>query len=86
MKFERVNPNEFGFKKTKLLKLLQCFSKSEIAIAEIKDWENEYVNHASMQGSVVRAIKLYKMTNIECRSKEKRVYLINKLLYEREGK
>ena len=83
MKFVQVNPSDLNlksYKKTELHSFLEDFLKSEIEVAEIKDWEKRYVSINSCQGSVSNAIRNYNYNSVSCISRNNKIYLVNNSL------
>ena len=83
MKFEQVSSSEVkGYQKTKLMKFLEDFRDAEIAVAEIKGWEDDYSSASSLQGAVSNAIRRFHYDNLKCKTIDKRVYLFNEAVKE----
>ena len=92
MKFEKITVAKF--KKTTSLynihehseiqKFIQSFIESGIAIAEIKDWEGHYADVSSLTSSINSSLKRYKQDNIKSIARNKKPYIVNKLLYSKE--
>lgn len=85
MKFTEVDVKKLkGYKETKLQRLIKDFLNAEITVAELT-WEpEEYKSPSSVQSAVNSAIKRFKTANVKCQSVDKKVFLINTLLYEQE--
>lgn len=87
MEFKAVKVEDFkGYKKTKVQQFIKDFSNSGLAVAEIIWHEKEYKDYASVQSSVSTTIKKMKKSNLKVKAIDKRVYLINKIVYEQEVK
>ena len=83
MKFKEVNVNTFkGYKETKIQRTLAEFIKAEIAVAEVILEEGEYRSVSSAYSALNSGIKRMNHANVAVKVKEKRLYLINKLLYD----
>ncbi len=83
MKFEAVSVKDFvGYKETKIQQVLSDFQKSEIPVAEVTIDRGEYSSLNSAYSALNSGIKRLKMSNIGVKVKSKRLYLINKVLYE----
>lgn len=83
MKFKEVNINTFkGYKETKIQRILAEFVDAEIAVAEVILEEGEYRSVSSAYSAINSGISRMKQGNIAVKVKEKRLYLINKLLYD----
>ena len=83
MKFKEVNVNTFkGYKETKIQRTLAEFIKAEIAVAEVILEEGEYRSVSSAYSALNSGIKRMNLANVAVKVKEKRLYLINKLLYD----
>ena len=84
MKFKAVELRNYkGYKETKIQGFLNEFAASNIPVAEVILDENEYKNATSAYSAVNNAIKRFNMKNISIRVAEKKLYLINKVLYEK---
>lgn len=82
MKFKAADLRTFkGYKETKIQKLLNDFVASNIAVAEVFFEVGEYKNTTSAYSAVNGAIKRFKMQNISARVVNKKLYLINQVLY-----
>ena len=87
MRLQTVEKTNNPFmKKTKVLKYLEEFQRMDVPMVEVVGWEENYANPSSAQASFSASIKRFKLSCIECRAKDKRVYLINKALYKEEEK
>ena len=87
MKFQAVDINTLKhYKNTKMLVVLKSFMESEIPAAEVIMEEGEYSSVSSAQSALNTAIKRFKMQNITCKSINKKLYLINNILFERAVK
>lgn len=83
MKFKEVNINTFkGYKETKIQRILAEFVDAEIPVAEVILEEGEYRSVSSAYSAMKSGIKRMKQGNIEVKVKQKRLYLLNKLLYD----
>ena len=88
MKFEAVNVKDYvGFKETKLQRFLSDFNKAQIPVAEVIIEHGEYSSLNSAYVALNCAImRLHLNNNITARVKQKRLYLINNVLYESASK
>lgn len=83
VKFTKVDVKTFKeYKETKIVRVLNEFKKSDIAVAEITWEEGEYRNATSAYSAVKNAIKRMKLGNISVRVSDKRLYLINNIIYD----
>ena len=87
MRFEKVDPNKVTnhakrYHQTKILAVLNEFIKAEIPMALIIPEEGEYVNSASIQASVNRSIKRFHLDHVQAKCINKKVYLVNTLLWK----
>lgn len=83
MRFEAVNVKDFvGYKETKIQQVLNDFKNSEIAVAEVTIDNGEYSNISSAYSALNSGIKRLKHGNIGVKVKNKKLYLINQVLYE----
>ena len=84
MKFKAADLQNFkGYKETKIQRFLNDFAKSEIPVAEVFLEPGEYKNATSAYSAVKGAIKRFKLQNISARVINKKLYLINHVLYEK---
>ena len=84
MKFKAVGLKEYkGYKETKIQRFLNEFIASDIAVAEVILEPQEYSNISSAYSAVNNAIKRFKNANLSVHVKDKKLYLINKFLYEK---
>ena len=85
MRLKPIAVNDFkGFRKTKLQKFIIDFIDSGIAVAEVLWNEGDYKTYSSVQSSLATSIKKMNKSGIQVKAIDRRVYLINKALYERE--
>lgn len=85
MRLKPIAVNDFkGFRKTKLQKFIIEFIESGAAVAEVIWNENDYKTYSSLQSSLTSSIKKMNKSGILVKAIDRRVYLINKALYERE--
>lgn len=85
MRLKPIDVENFkGYRKTKLQKFIIEFIESEIAVAEVVWNEGDYKTYSSLQSSLATSIKKMKKSNIKVKAIDRRLYLINKVLYERE--
>ena len=83
MKFKQVDVNTFkGYKETKIQKTLADFIDQNIPVAEVVLDEGEYKSISSAYSAIKSGINRMKHGNIETRVKNKRLFLINNVLYE----
>lgn len=83
MKFEEVSVKEYvGYKETKIQQVLNDFKHSEIAVAEVTIDKGEYSSLNSAYSALNSGIKRLKLGNISAKVKNKKLYLINQVLYE----
>ena len=84
MKFEAVNVKEYsGYKETKIQRVINEFKQSQIPVAEVTIEHGEYSSLNSAYSALNSAIKRLKLSNnLSARVKQKRLYLINNVLYE----
>ena len=73
-------------KKGKVLKMVNEFIKSDVAIAEITDYMNNYSNITSAQGAFAMTIKRSGVEPIKARVIKGHLYLIKELEFEKEMK
>ena len=84
MKFREINVKTFkGYKETKIHMVLKDFVNSEIPVAEMIWDEDEYKNATSAYSAVYGAIKRLKLSNISVRVINKKLYIMNNILYEK---
>ena len=82
MKFKAADLQTFkGYRETKIQRLLNDFAASNIAVAELFLEQGEYKNISSAYSAVNNAIKRFKMKNISARVANKKLYIINQVLY-----
>ena len=85
MKLKPIAVNDFkGYRKTKLQKFIIDFIESELPVAEVIWSENDYKTYASLQSSLATSIRKMNKSGIQVKAIDRRVYLINKALYEME--
>ena len=85
MRLKPIDVENFkGYRKTKLQKFIIDFIDSGIAVAEVVWIEGDYKSYGSVQSSLTTSIKKMNKTGIQVKAIDRRVYLINKALYERE--
>lgn len=85
MRLKPIAVNDFkGFRKTKLQKFIIDFIDSGISVAEVIWNENDYKTYSSLQSSLTSSIKKMNKSGIQVKAIDRKVYLINKVLYERE--
>lgn len=85
MKLKPIAVNDFkGYRKTKLQKFIIEFIDSGLAVAEVIWNENDYKTYSSLQSSLTSSIKKMNKSGIQVKAIDRRIYLINKVLYERE--
>lgn len=83
MKFREVNINQFkGYKETKIQVVLKQFVESGIPIAEVLLEDGEYKNVTSAYSAINGAVKRLRLPNVTVRVSNKKLYLINNMLYE----
>lgn len=78
MYFTEVKETPKGFRSTKILKLLEDFRDSGIAVARLEDWD--YVTAGSGTGTINRAAERFGMSFIKARSHNGEIYLVNELV------
>ena len=79
MKLRDVDVRNFkGYKETKLQSVLLDFQSREIPVAE-----GEYKNNISVYATVKASINRFKMNNLVVKMIDKKVYIINKILFEK---
>lgn len=84
MKFKAVDLKEYkGYKETKIQRFINEFIESNIAVAEVILEPMEYKNVTSAYSAVNNAVKRFKTGNISVHVKDKKLYLINTILYEK---
>lgn len=85
MKLKPIDVENFkGYRKTKLQKFIIDFVESGLAVAEVVWNEGDYKTYGSVQSSLATSIKKMNKSGIQVKAIDRRVYLINKVLYERE--
>lgn len=85
MKLKPVAVENFkGFRKTKLQKFIIEFIESGAAVAEVLWNESDYKTYSSVQSSLATSIKKMNKSNIKVKAIDRRIYLINNVLYEQE--
>lgn len=85
MKLKPIAVENFkGYRKTKLQKFIIEFIESEIPVAEVVWNEGDYKTYSSLQSSLATSIRKMNKTNIKVKAMDRRLYLINKVLYDRE--
>ena len=85
MRLKPIAVNDFkGFRKTKLQKFIIDFIDSGEAVAEVIWNEGDYKTYTSVHSSLGSSIKKMNKSGIQVKAIDRRVYLINKALYERE--
>lgn len=85
MKLKPIDVENFrGYRKTKLQKFIIEFIESGAAVAEVIWNEGDYKTYGSLQSSLGTSIRKMNKTGIQVRAIDRRIYLINKALYERE--
>lgn len=83
MKFKEVDKSILKcYKKTKILKMLEEFVTSGIAVAEVDS--SEYKSVASCVSSIKLSLKRFKMGGVEARTINGKAYIINKTLLEED--
>lgn len=78
MYFTEVKETPKGFRSTKILKLIEDFRDSGIAVARLEDWN--YATPASGAGTINRAAERFGMSYIKARSMNGEIYLVNELV------
>lgn len=85
MKLKPIAVEDFkGYRKSKLQKFIVDFIESGAAVAEVIWNEGDYKTYGSLQSSLGTSIRKMNKTGIQVRAIDRRIYLINKALYERE--
>ena len=85
MKLKPIDVENFkGFRKTKLQRFIVEFIESGLAVAEVIWNEGDYKTYSSVQSSLATSIKKMNKSGIQVKAIDRRVYLINKALYEKE--
>ena len=85
MRLKPIAVNDFkGFRKTKLQKFIIDFIDSGEAVAEVIWNEGDYKTYTSVHSSLGSSIKKMNKSGIQVKAIDRRVYLINKALYEKE--
>jgi len=85
MKLKPIAVEDFkGYRKTKLQKFIIQFIDSGAAVAEVIWNENDYKTYSFLQSSLTSSIKKMNKSGIKVKAIDRRIYLINKALYERE--
>ena len=85
MRLKPIDVENFkGYRKTKLQKFIIDFIDSGIAVAEVVWNEGDYKTYASVQSSLATSVRKMNKSGIAVKAIDRRVYLINKALYEQE--
>lgn len=85
MKLKPIAVEDFkGYRKSKLQKFIVDFIESGAAVAEVIWNEGDYKTYSSLQSSLATSIKKMNKSGIKVKAIDRRIYLINKALYERE--
>ena len=85
MRLKPIDVENFkGYRKTKLQKFIIDFVESGLAVAEVVWNEGDYKTYGSVQSSLATSIKKMNKSGIQVKAIDRRVYLINKALYEQE--
>lgn len=83
MKFTEADKSILkSYKKTKILKMLEEFVASGIAVAEVDS--SEHKSAASCAASIKQSLKRFKMGGLEAKTINGKVYIINRTLLEED--
>lgn len=75
MYFVEADPNEIkkGFKRTKLLAMIEEFKNSELPLARLEDWD--YVSARTCASAINAAAKRFKIGGVHAFTRKGNIYL-----------